>query len=136
MTIRVYMVEDSPIVFDRLQELMQEYGAEVVGHSDTATTAIADIGALHPDVVVVDIALREGTGFHVLKAMAEPTELRRPARIVLTNFNRDWYRDAAKRLGADYFFDKSFQIREMMGVLGAMSAPAGGQTGAPRPAPS
>jgi DNA-binding response OmpR family regulator len=136
MGVRVYLVEDSPIVFDRLQEMMQEHGAEVVGHSDNATAAIADIEALHPDVVVVDIALREGTGFHVLKAIGEPTDPQQPARIVLTNFNRDWYRNAATRLGADYFFDKSHQIREMMGVLGAMSSPASRQHGASRPATS
>lgn len=121
MALRVYLVEDSPLVFERLQESMEEDGAKVVGHADDATTAIAEIAALRPDAVVVDIALREGTGLHVLKDIGDFPEAERPARVVLTNFNREWYRDAAKRLGAEYFFDKSSEIPEMLEVLRSMS---------------
>ncbi len=120
MSLRVYVVEDSPLVFERLQESIEENGASVVGHADDATTAIAEIAALRPDAIVVDIALREGTGLHVLKEIGEIPEKDRPARVVLTNFNREWYRDAAKRLGADYFFDKSREIPEMLDVLRSM----------------
>ena len=125
MTLRVYLVEDSPLVSERLRELMQEEGAMIVGQSDTAATAIADIESLRPDVVVVDIALREGTGFHVLKGIDDSFDGHAPARVVLTNFIREWYREAATRLGADYFFDKSNQIPEMLGVLRAMNTSAG-----------
>jgi DNA-binding NarL/FixJ family response regulator len=121
MPLRVYLVEDSQILFERLQESMEEDGAKVVGHADGATTAIAEITALRPDAVVIDIALREGTGLHVLKEIAEFPEADRPARVVLTNHGREWYRDAAKRLGAEYFFDKNNDIPEMLGVLRAMS---------------
>ncbi len=120
MSLRVYLVEDSPVVFERLQEFMHEDGATVVGHADDASTAVAEIAALCPDVVVVDIALREGTGFHVLDRIGDLREAERPARIVLTNFTRDWYRNAAKHLGADHFFDKSSQIPEMLDVLRKM----------------
>ncbi len=123
MTLRVYVVEDSPLVFARLQESIEEDGAQVVGHADDATTAIAEIAELHPDAVVVDIALREGTGLHVLKGIAEELpEEEHPARVVLTNFNREWYRDAAKRLGAEYFFDKSCDIPEMLDVLRSLGS--------------
>src|SRR5512141_3207829 len=66
MSLRVYLVEDCPLGRERLQESLQKDGATVVGHADDATTAITEIAALRPDVVVLDIALREGTGFHVL----------------------------------------------------------------------
>ena len=32
MPLRVYVVEDSPLVFERLQESIEENGASVVGH--------------------------------------------------------------------------------------------------------
>jgi DNA-binding NarL/FixJ family response regulator len=130
MALRVYLVEDSQLVFERLQESMEEDGAKVVGHADDAATAVAEIAALHPDAVVVDIALRVGTGLHVLKEIGDFPEEDRPARVVLTNFNREWYRDAAKRLGAQYFFDKSSEIPEMLNVLRSMS-PAGRHAAAP-----
>src|SRR5215468_3134101 len=116
MAIRVYLVEDSPLVCERLRESMEEVGARVVGHAEDAPTANAEIGALRPDVVVIDIALREGTGLHVLKEIDELPPKDRPMRVVLTNFNREWYRDAAKRLGADYFFDKSSEIPQLLDV--------------------
>ena len=117
MSLRVYLVEDSPVVFERLQEFMHEAGATVVGHADDASTAVAEIAALCPDVVVVDIALREGTGFHVLDGIGNLLDAERPARIVLTNFTRDWFRNAAVHLGAEHFFDKSSQIPEMLDML-------------------
>ena len=120
MPTRVYVVEDSPLVFERLQESMEEVGATVIGHADEASTAIAQIAELRPDAVVVDIALREGTGLHVLKDIEELPKEDRPVRIVLTNFNRPWYRDAAKRLGAEHFFDKSCEVSQMLDVLRSM----------------
>ena len=119
-SLRVYLVEDSPLVVERLREAMEEDGEKVVGHADAAATAITEIVALRPDAVVIDIALTEGTGLHVLKGIGEIPENDRPACVVLTNFNREWYQDAAKRLGADYFFDKSRQIPEMLDVLRSM----------------
>ena len=76
--------------------------------------------------MIVDIALRQGTGFHVVKDIDGLPEAKRPVGLVLTNFTGDWYRGAAKRLGARHFFDKSSQIPEMLGVLRAMSATAAG----------
>jgi DNA-binding NarL/FixJ family response regulator len=122
MALRVYVVEDSALVFERLRESMEEVGAKPIGNADDATGAIAAIDALRPDVVVVDIALREGTGLHVLKEIGELPEEDRPVRVVLTNFSRQWYRDAAKRLGAEYFFDKSCEIPQLIDVLRSMSA--------------
>ena len=122
MALRVYVVEDSALVFERLRESLQEIGAEIIGNADDAASAIAAIDALRPDVVVIDIALREGTGLHVLKEIDELPEEDRPVRVVLTNFNRQWYRDAAKRLGADYFFDKSCETPQMIDVVRSMSS--------------
>jgi DNA-binding NarL/FixJ family response regulator len=107
-------------VFERLQESVEEVGAQVIGHAEDAATAVAEIAELRPDAVVVDIALKEGTGLHVLKEIADFPEENRAVRVVLTNFNREWYRDAAKRLGAEYFFDKSSEIPEMLDVLRSM----------------
>jgi two-component system response regulator EvgA len=135
MALRVYLVEDSALVLERLRESMEEVGASVVGHADDASTAIAEIGALRPDAVVIDIALREGTGLHVLRDIDELPAEDRPLRVMLTNFNRPWYRNAAKRLGAEYFFDKSRDIPQMLDVLRSMS-PARLRAPAPARAPA
>ena len=112
---RVYLVEDSPIILRLLIELIQETGATIIGHSDSAQAAVAEIDALHPDVITLDIALRSGNGFDVLKAIAKARAP--PLRIVLTNYTMAAYRDAAQRLGAEHFFDKATEIREVLSVL-------------------
>src|SRR5206468_4708640 len=92
----VYLVEDSPIILDRLTELIEEAGvATIVGYADTASAAIADIAALHPDVVTVDITLKRGNGFDVLEAINIGSEGHPPLRIVLTHYTFASYRDAA-----------------------------------------
>ncbi|HEY3178989.1 MAG TPA: response regulator [Casimicrobiaceae bacterium] len=120
--IRVYLVEDSPIILQRLIELIEPTGATVVGHADTASAAIADIAALHPDAVTVDITLKQGNGFDVLEAIAVNSEGHPPLCIVLTNYTFGSYRDAAHHLGADHFFDKAKQIPEVLTVLDSLNA--------------
>jgi CheY-like chemotaxis protein len=119
----VYLVEDSPIIRRLLVELIEAAGAAtIVGHADSAQAAIADIAALHPDAVTVDITLKAGNGFDVLEAIAVNSEDHPPVRIVLTNYTFGSYRDAAHQLGADYFFDKAKQIPEVITVLDSLNA--------------
>jgi len=117
MKLRVYVVEDSAIMSPVLRTLIEAIGAKVVGNSGAASSAIEDIKVLRPDVVVIDIGLRQGNGFDVLKALSADTGEHRPARIVLTNHTLDKYREAAMRWGADYFFDKAKEIPEMLRIL-------------------
>ena len=128
--LRVYLVEDSAIMSPVLRTLIETVGAKIVGNSGAAPSAIEDIKVLRPDVIIIDIGLREGNGFDVLKALFTETGTGGPARIVLTNHAIDPYRKAAKRSGATYFFDKSKQIPEMLRVLREIPRPAAGM-GAP-----
>ena len=114
---RIYLVEDSPIILNLLTELIHSTGATIVGHSDNARAAVAEIDALHPDVITVDILLRSGNGFDVLREIAKKNTDEQPIRIVLTNYTMPAYRDAAQRLGAEHFFDKATEIREVLTVL-------------------
>jgi len=100
-----------------LCELLEGNGATIVGHADTAQTAIHDIALVKPDVVVIDVALSRGNGFDVLKSLRDHPPAKLPVRVVLTNYTLATYRNAAKRLGADYFLDKSSQIPELLRVI-------------------
>jgi DNA-binding NarL/FixJ family response regulator len=123
----VYVVEDSPIIRNILIELIERTGATVVGYADTASAAIADIAALRPDVVTIDISLKAGTGFDVLEALAVNSAVGNPPlRIVLTNYTTDAYRGAAQQLGADHIFDKTMQIKEVLTVLESLTRNAQG----------
>jgi hypothetical protein len=58
--VRVYLVEDSPILTKLLVGLIEaDSGALVVGQADNARAALADIRSLNPDLVVLDLRQEE-----------------------------------------------------------------------------
>lgn len=120
--LRVVLVEDSPIIRERLIESLTATGRiEVVGHADSETSAVATLAAGSWDAVILDLQLKQGTGLGVLKALANG----RPAGakvIVLTNYAIPQYRDRSLALGADYFFDKSREYDRVRNVLEEMAA--------------
>ena len=118
----VYVVEDSEILTKLLVSMLQaDLGVRVVGHSGEATTAIADISALHPDVIIVDLVLQTGNGFEVLGAVCKRQAS--PLPLVLTNHSTPVYREAARKLGVDeqHFFDKTEQIGSMCNLIRRMA---------------
>ncbi len=95
-------------------------GADVVGEADCADTAIRDILALRPDIVLLDIKLAEGSGFDVLRAVC--CEAPEVDFYMLSNFTADPYRRLAERLGARGFFDKSKEIERVREIVAERAA--------------
>ncbi len=117
--LRVYLVEDSALVRERLETMVDAVAARTVGHASRAREAIEGILAARPDLVVLDLQLEQGSGIDVLRALhdlAPAIEV-----LMLTNFASEPYRRAAERLGARGFFDKS---TEFDGVREALAARA------------
>jgi len=123
--IGVYLVEDSPIMVKLLEELFRTEAIRVVGHSAGARKAVLEIDALRPDVVIVDLALEQCTGFDVLRGTVPQQAGGRPAIIVLSNYASPPYREAAKRLGADYFLDKNSEIIQLFPLLESIAKETG-----------
>ena len=117
--VRVYLVEDSPILTKLLVGLIEaDSGAIVVGQSDNARSALADIRSLGPDLVVLDLHLREGNGVDVIRALRASDQAGSlPTLVVLTNHSGLPYRKAAREAGADHFFDKSTEIPMMLSLI-------------------
>lgn len=121
--LRVYLAEDSRIMTGLLRDLLSnEAGVEIAGHAVDARVAAEEITASSPDVAIVDVALENSSGFDVLKAIQAMPGAQRPVVIVLTNFALPRYRTEARRLGADYFFDKNGEIVALLKAIGAIAA--------------
>ena len=115
---KVFLVEDAPLLRERLVALIAAIpGASVVGHASGAAEALSGILAARPDAVVLDIHLTEGNGFDVLRGLRAAQFA--PGIYVLTNYPLDGYRQAAERLGARGFFDKSNEISQLRDALAA-----------------
>jgi DNA-binding NarL/FixJ family response regulator len=120
--LQVYIVEDSPIIRRLLASTIEAAGAELVGSSAGAQSAIAELSVLRPDLIVVDISLNSGNGFDVLKALQEQQLVPAAIKVVLTNFASAENENLSLRLGADRFFDKSSETSQVLALINVLAA--------------
>ncbi len=119
--IKIYLVEDSGLLRERLIHTLSGIkGLEICGFSDSAEQAIQQIRQTETDIIILDIRLRQGNGFQVLKALKKPGQP--PTIIVLTNFAYPQYRKKFLEAGADYFFDKSSEFAQVPLIVRALLA--------------
>jgi two-component system LytT family response regulator len=68
--LRVVLVDDEDAALARLRQLCSEHAdVRIVGEARTGTEAIATIGRLAPDLVLLDVQLGAMTGLDVLQAL-------------------------------------------------------------------
>jgi two-component system, OmpR family, response regulator len=106
LSLRVLLVEDSQLLAEQISELLAAMPCTTsIGVVATEIEAIAVSTEREPDLLILDLHLKQGTGFGVLKALARLTK--RPTVVVLTNYALPQYREQALALGAHHFLDKS-----------------------------
>ncbi len=66
---RIFIVEDSPVVADDSAEILRELGCEVVGPAGNMASALELAEAEGFDAAIVDINIRGGKSFAVLKIL-------------------------------------------------------------------
>jgi DNA-binding NarL/FixJ family response regulator len=120
--LQVYVVEDSPIIRRLLASTIEAAGAELAGHSADASAAIADLTGLRPDLIVIDVSLKSGTGFDVLDALRNLDPKPPPIKVVLTNHASEEFRSLSFRMGANGFFDKGSETSQVLALINALAA--------------
>ena len=105
--LKVFIADDSAPVADMLTELLAAPGrVEVVGIGETEEAALEAIRSLRPDVVVLDLQLKTGSGTNVLRAVRADPGLARTRLVVTSNHDSPQLRAGCLDLGADGYFDK------------------------------
>jgi DNA-binding response OmpR family regulator len=107
LPLTVFIADDSPPVAEMLKELLTDPGrVEVIGVGETETAAIEAIERLRPDVVVLDLQLKTGSGTDVIRAVRANAQLAATRLIVTTNHASPELKAGCLELGADDYFDK------------------------------
>jgi two-component system, OmpR family, response regulator len=115
--VRVLLVEDSAVLAGRIAELIRRlHGVILIGSVTTEGEALACIAQEAPDVLILDLHLRMGSGFGVLRALSRSTA-QRPKVIVLTGFDLPEYRRQAEVFGVEAFLNKSRDYHRLPGLL-------------------
>ena len=115
-SLRVLLVEDSKVLTERLTEALRQIAdIELVGTADSEAGALAAFKSRPVDVIILDLHLKQGTGFGVMRALASAQK--KPRIIVLTNYDLPEYKNAAIALGASHFLDKARDYGRLPEVL-------------------
>jgi DNA-binding NarL/FixJ family response regulator len=123
--IRVLLVDDQALVRAGFRALIDsEDDLEVVGEASDGEEALERIGALKPDVVLMDIRMPRLDGIEATRRLAADPQLSDVRLIILTTFETDAYVFEALRAGASGFLVKDTVPAEL---LRAVRVVAGGE---------
>lgn len=115
MQLKNYLVEDSPTIRDNLIATLEELtDVTNVGTAETEAEGVDWLTNSNNtwDLAIVDLFLKQGTGFGVLSACKN--RLPNQTVIVLSNYATSDVRKQCAILGADAVFDKSTEIDQLI----------------------
>lgn len=97
---RILIVDDEPLARRRLELLLSQlrFPADRVDSADGVETAVASLAARPADILLLDVRMRDGTGFDLIRRLPEEIA---PAIIFITAFN-DFAARAFEIAAADY----------------------------------
>lgn len=114
---KVFIVEDDPIIVEGLTIALNQEGYEVTA-KDNVSDAIKEIDSeAHYDVCLLDVNLPDGDGFQVCKAIRSKSDV--PV-IFLTACDDEIHTVLAFEQGADDYIAKPFRIRELLARIKAI----------------
>lgn len=128
--LRVLIADDEPLAAERLQLLLaRAEGAQLVGTASDGDSAINLTEALHPDVLLLDIAMPGLDGIGVARALAaqDPS----PAVVFVTAF--DHFAVAAFEVEAVDYLMKPVEPKRLQRALDRARAYLRTRTGQPQP---
>lgn len=113
-SVKILLVEDSSSMKDWISKnIFLLEGAELIGCSATVESALQNVETQRPDIVILDIRLKDGTGTKVLsfiKSNFSTTKV-----IVFSNYQT--FKSQCDELGSDYFFDKAFDYSKLISTI-------------------
>jgi DNA-binding NarL/FixJ family response regulator len=114
---QIFLVDDHPITREGLARLINcESDMEVCGQAGNASRAIAEIAALKPDLVIVDVSLTSGpSGLELIKDLL----VRHPRlrMLALSTHDESLYAERALRAGAKGYVMKQEPTEKVMAAI-------------------
>lgn len=117
----VYLIDDHPLLVQGLTDLINaEPGLKVAGASPDWTVALKEIGQLKPDLLVLDITLRNANGLEVLKNLrVHYPDLK---VLMLSMHEENLYGMRTMKAGAHGYIMKGSAAEELIGAINQILA--------------
>lgn len=112
--LKVLIVDDEQNARDVIAVILKKNcaGIDLVGEADGVQTGITAIRELKPDLVLLDIHLKDGTGFDLLKQLGEPE-----FKIIFITAYEEYALKAFKFSATDYIL-KPINSKELLDSVG------------------
>jgi DNA-binding response OmpR family regulator len=120
VSLHVLLIEDEPHIAEAIRFILSREGYRV-SHVADGGTALAEVRALAPHLVILDHMLPGMSGLDILMELRADPALQALPVMMLTARGRD--RDLAERAGANRFLTKPFSNAELLAELRAMAGP-------------
>ena len=115
----VLIVEDEPYIVESLTFLIEREGHNVASVLD-GDAALAAIGQMRPDLVILDIMLPKRNGFEILKWIRANAATRAIRVLILTAKGQDADRKKAREFGVDAFVTKPFSNKDVIHKINSL----------------
>lgn len=114
--IRVLLVDDQTLVRQGIRSLLElSQTVTVVGEAADGEEALACIGELKPDVMLLDLRMPKLDGLGVLRALSGTSDL--PPTLILTTFDDDELVLEGLRLGAKGYLLKDVSLTQLLDAV-------------------
>ena len=110
---KILVVDDDKDLLQGMNVWLRSQGYKVVFAVD-ATSAITMAQSQKPDLIILDLSLPAGGGYHVMKSLRSPTSQTYIPIIVITAGDESVNRERALTSGAEAFFQKPFDHDQLL----------------------
>jgi DNA-binding NarL/FixJ family response regulator len=110
---RVFIIDDQPIIRERLAELIdREPDLEVCGEADNTRTGMELIASAKPDLVITGLSFKHSHGLGLIKDLRKRSPRLRV--LVFSIYDELLYGERAIRAGARGFIEKRASTKELL----------------------
>lgn len=114
--IDVLIVEDEPGILDSLIFILKHAGLRIATASD-GQTALKDLRALNPRMLMLDVMLPKISGFEILKRVRADSATQNLPVLMLTAKGQAQDKRTAEDLGANAFVTKPYSNKDVVDTV-------------------
>lgn len=119
--IRILIVDDHPVVREGLaMQIATQSDLEVCGEAEDVPAALALVTSVQPDLVIIDISLKKGTGLDLIRRIKDRND---PVPILVWSmYPENLYAERALRAGAQGYLHKGRATSHLLDAIRAVLA--------------
>ena len=123
--VRLFLVDDHPLVRDGLRARLGTMpGLEIVGEAGSAAEALAQVEALRPDLMLVDVNMPKMDGYQMIDRVRRQPDLCAVAILTISSESKNEDAARAYEAGANLYMVKPVTPEELIEAVGLLAGAA------------